>query len=118
MDENKIVLNDGIEIIGGILYTSYDDTLSAKIPGEDIVQAALLFSNAEKTSKMIYYNGIRKHTYTGYTTLVSISADSKEHTTLIKLSGENVNQEFEYTVPEEYLPESMRTYTAEVTENE
>ena len=115
---NKIVLNNGVEISEGLISIDGPKRIYVSIPGKDIVQAALLFGDSEKTRVMICYTGVFKITYTGFTKINSIGIDEFNNTTNIYLSGEDVNGKKEYTVPEEYLPEEMRTESStEVNEN-
>ena len=106
---NKIVLNNGVEIFEGLISIDGPKRIYASIPGNDIVQAALLFGDSEKTRVMICYTGVFKITYTGFTNINSIGIDDFNDKTNIYLNGEDVNIKKEYTVPEEYLPEEMRT---------
>ena len=115
---DKIVLNNGFEIPDGVISQDGSKRVLVIIPGEDIVQAALLFGDSEKTKVMVFYTSVYKYIYTGYDTINSMSVDSDRHKTLIYLSGENTHVEREYTVPEIYLPEEMRTNSSEeVNEN-
>lgn len=115
---DKIVLNNGFEIQDGVISQDGPKRVLVIIPEKDIVQAALLFGDSEKTKIMVFYTSVYKYTYTGYNTINSMSVDPDRNKTLIYLSGEDTHVEHEYTVPEIYLPEEMRTTSSvEVNEN-
>ena len=116
---NKIVLYDGTEIDGGLaVKNAGTNQLFVSIPGTDITQAAIVFGNQEKTQTIICYSGIYKYTYNGYNQISSIGIDTYENKLHIYLTGSELSNEFEYTVPEEYLPEEMRNNSSvEVNEN-
>lgn len=109
-----IKLNDGTEISGGLIA---DDTIVndvptkiyVEIPGTNLVQAMAAFTNSSKTLKLEYYFSVYKYTYNNFTTLVSASVDTDRQLISIYMTGSNVSKTMSYTVPEQYLPESMRT---------
>ena len=109
-----IKLNDGTEISGGLIA---DDAIVdgkptriyVQIPGTNLVQAIMEFADSSKTSKLEYYFSVYKYTYNNYTTLASASVDTNRRIIDLYLTGTNVSKTMEYTVPEVYLPESMRT---------
>lgn len=119
---NKIVLNNGIERINSSISIDGEKRVFICIPGEDIVEATLLFANPESTRVMIYFTDAYKITFNGYIKIDSISLyvdpNTRIHQVHIYMSGDEVSHSTEYIIPEEYLPESMRTHTEEVTENE
>lgn len=106
---NKIVFNDSTEIENGLISVNSENQIFISIPGTDISRAASLFSNTNKTQKMICYFSVYKFTYTGFTVLSSISVNSVEDKLNIYMTSNNGSKETEYTVPEEYLPEEMRS---------
>ena len=68
-----------------------------------------LFGDPNKTQIMVCYSGIYKRTFKGYTRIASASVDADNNKTHIYMTGENGSIETEYTVPEIYLPEEMRS---------
>ena len=116
---NKIVLYDGTEIDDGLaVKNAGTNQLFVSIPGTDLTQAAIVFGNQEKTQTIICYSGIYKFTYHGYTQICSIGIDIYENKVHIYLTGTELSNESEYTVPEEYLPEEIRSNSSvEVNEN-
>lgn len=106
---DKIVLNDGSVIEGGSIAKSTDKQIMVTVPGEDIVQATITFGNPAKTEKMEFYYSVYKITFRNFTTVGSVAVDSYKHAVHVYISGENGTIEREYTVPEIYLPEEMRT---------
>ena len=115
--KERIVMNDGSIVEGGSISKCGEKQIIVTIPGEDIVQATILFGNPARTQKMEAYYSVYKNTYEGFTNVGSVGVDSYEHTVHVYLSGENGTIKNEYTVPEIYLPEAMRTKPAE-EENE
>lgn len=100
---DKIVLNDGTEVVGGMISKSGKKQVLVSIPGNDIATAAILFSNPEKTQKMTCYFSIYKYEYTGYTIFNSLSIDDLSNKIRVYISGENVSSESSYSVPEIYV---------------
>lgn len=99
---DKIIFKDGPEIEGGGAYKSSNDQLMVRIPGKDLMAAATLLSNPEKTAEIVFYTSIYKYTYKGFTELYSIQVF--ENYVEGWLKGENTNLEKEVTVPKEYVP--------------
>lgn len=105
MNRYRIVLNDGSEIDkGSISRLSGSNKIMIRIPGDDVVNAALTFSNADKTSTMICYSGVHKYTFTGYNRLYSIQNFAEENYIEMWMTGENTTHTDELTVPEIYAP--------------
>ena len=102
--QNKLVLNDGTEIIDGFASKSSSNHLMLRIPGNDLASAAVEFSNKEKTKEITCYFGINKTVYTGFTNMYSIQYFSEENYVEVWLDGENTSVKKSYTVPEEYIP--------------
>lgn len=117
--EEKLVLKDGTEIIGGQASRLHNE-LMITVPGNEIVEATLTFSDPEKTEEIISYSSVYKRTYRGFTQLSSVQLDVSGESVQVWLKGnaESVEEKSEYTVPEEYLPESMRTKKQEEESNE
>ena len=105
---DKIVLNDGTEIKKGRIAVDFNKQILVIIPGTDIVQATLTFSDPNKTEKMEFYRGITKTTYNGYTSIKSMSVRQEDNETNIYMIGENGSVDTEFTVPDIYLPEEFR----------
>lgn len=108
---NKIVLNDGTEILNGSITKNFaSDQLFVLIPNKTILEVTLLFSDPQKTEKMESYADIRKSTFIGYTKIDSIGIDNTDGSIQMYMSGdENSSISTIYTVPEVYLPEDMRS---------
>lgn len=105
--ENKLVLKDGTEIKNGFASKSSRNQLMVRIPGNDIVQATLTFSNPEKTSTIVCYYSVYKTTYTGYTNMYTVQYFADENYVELWLSpvdGAQTSTEQEITVPKEYMP--------------
>ena len=107
--DSKIVLNDGTEITGGSISRSEVNQILVSVPGDNLVENAILFNNSEKTLEMSCYYSIYKETYHGYTTIDSIAVSAFDHTVQIYMSGENASFEKELTVPEQYAPWAVDT---------
>ena len=121
--ENKLVLKDGSEIIDGFASKSSADRLMIQIPGDNIVAAAIEFSNPNKTETIICYYGIYKTTYKGFTVMYTVQYFKDGDYVEIWLNpAEGVKTEVieEITVPKEYVPyeTSPEAGREEVTENE
>lgn len=114
---NKIVLNDGTEIENGLIAIDSTKQVFVSIPGTNIVEATLRFCNHENTKVMICYDSVYKRTYKGFTHFSSVYVNTAMDRIELYMNGDDVSVENEYTVPEIYLPEEMRTNT-EVTNNE
>ena len=108
--DQKIVLKDGTEFLNGMASRSNGE-LMLTIPGEDFVGATLIFSDLEKIKEITCYFSVYKKVYFGFTQLTSVRRYADGGLLQIWLSGESdqITETSEYTVPEEYLPESMRT---------
>ena len=118
--EPKIVLKDGTEILNGSASRTGTD-LMVTIPGSDIVQATLTFSNPEKTAEIICYFSVYKTSFENFTNLYSVQYFADRDCVEVWLKGEAEKAKetmLGYTVPEEYLPESMRTRKQEETDHE
>lgn len=102
--QNKLVLKDGTEIINGFASKSSANHLMIRIPGNNLVTAAVEFSNREKTEEITCYYSINKTTYTGFTDMYSVQYFSDEDYVEIWLNGENTSVKQELTVPAEYVP--------------
>lgn len=114
----KVVLNAGQEIEGATISRAMWNRGLAliRIPGNDIVQATILFGNSQNTNKMIHYYSVYKDTYTGYTIINSISINKDDNVIEIWITGDG-NEQYEhgYTIPDEYIP---RDHTVETTNEE
>lgn len=102
--QNKLVLNDGMEIIDGFASKSSANRLMIRVPGNNLASAAIEFSNKEKTKVIICYYSINKTTYTGFTDVYSVQYFSDEDYVEIWLNGENTSVKEEITVPAVYVP--------------
>lgn len=111
---DKIVLNDGTTIEGGVVSPAGNKQIFISIPGNDIVRVASLFSDYNKVEEITFFSSIYKRVYRGYTQLGSIAIYNNE--IQLYMNGENGSVEVTYTVPEEYLPEEMRTKGADNNE--
>jgi len=105
---NKVVFADGSEIIDGSISISAEKQIMISLPGETLVSAVTILTDTSKTSEMICYYSAFKRTYTGFTFLSSIGTDGRDNIVRGYLTGVDPSVKEEYTVPEEYLPESMR----------
>ena len=123
---NRIILKNGTEIFGALASRSSDNHLMVRIPGENILDDAILFGNHENTETIICYFSIYKITYTGYTDMYSIQYFAEENYVEIWLKpaeGVETSIDKEITVPREYLPvdlyseESIMSEEEEETEN-
>ena len=114
----KIVLKDGYEIEDGLITKSGEKNILIEIPGTDILQATIMFSNPEKTETMTFFTGVYKYVFTGYIHINSIGIDTELNQTNIYMDGDDVSIDISYTVPEIYLPEEMRTDGKEVATND
>ena len=104
---NKLVLNDGSEIIDGFASKSSRNQLMIRIPGNNIVEATLTFSDSDKTSTIVCYYSIYKTTYKGYTNMYTVQyfADGDYvELWLSPVDGVETSIDKEITVPEEYVP--------------
>lgn len=110
--ENKLVLKDGTEIKDGFASKSSRNQLMIRIPGNDIVNAAILFNDPNKTEKIVSYYSIYKTTYTGFTIMYSVQyfADGN-YVELWLIPAEDVKttEEQEIIVPKEYVPYEVNT---------
>lgn len=105
--QNKLVLNDGTEIIDGFASKSSRNQLMVRIPGKDIVQVTLIFSNAENTKEITCYYSIYKTTYKGYTDMYSVQYFADEDYVELWLrpgKDSETSSEQEITIPESYAP--------------
>lgn len=108
MIQNKLVLNDGTEILNGLASKSASNELMVRIPGNDILTAASLFSDSSKTETISCYHSAYKRVYTGYTVMYIIQyfADSDNIELWLKpANGVEPSMNIEAIVPEEYLPQ-------------
>jgi len=114
--QNKLVLNDGTEIINGFVSKSSRNQLMIRVPGNDIVQATLLFSDHEKTKEITCYYSIHKIIYTGYTDMYTVQYFSDGDYVEIWLRPDEdseISIKQEITVPEEYVPKKLNTEEGE-----
>lgn len=107
---NKIVLNNGSEIMNGniseVAWSS--GSIYISVPGGNIVAAAVLFGDPRNSEKMECYNSIYKDTYYGYTIIDNISLSSDGSRAEIWMKGtEGAHHEREYTVSEDFTPEEI-----------
>lgn len=105
--QNKLVMNDGTEIIDGFISKSSRNQLMVRVPGSDLAQAATIFSNTEKTKVMTCYYSIYKTTYIGYTVMYSIQYFEDGDYVEIWIKPEEdaiTSAEQEIIVPGEYVP--------------
>lgn len=111
--QNKLVLKDGTEIINGFASKSSANRLMIRIPGNNLVTAAVEFSNKEKTEEITCYYSINKTVYKGFTDMYSIQYFSDDDYVEIWLNGENTSIKQELTVPAEYVPAEADNYNVE-----
>ena len=104
---DKIILNDGTTIEGGVVSPAGNKQIFISIPGNDIIRAVSLFSDYNKVEEIIFFSSIYKRVYKGYTQLGSVAIYDDE--IQLYMNGESGSVKTTYTVPEEYLPEEMRT---------
>ena len=108
---DKIILHDGTEIENGYVSTSpLENGILCRIPGDDLVQAAIIFGNTAKTETITYlHTGFIKDIYVGYTKISDIGLNHFMHSVDVRLlPSESAEYRREYTVPEEYLPKELR----------
>ena len=111
---NKLVLADGTEIEGGRASKSSRNQLMIRVPGDNLIEYAVMFSDPNKTETIVCYYSIYKATFTGYTYMYSIQYFKEEnYVELWLMPVEDVETSYkkEVIVPKEYVPE-------EVTDNE
>ena len=111
--QNKLILNDGTEIIDGFASKSSANRLMIRIPGNDLASAAIEFSNKEKTRVITCYYSISKTTYTGFTDMYSVQYFADENYVEIWLNSEDGSVKKELTVPAEYVPAEVNNYDME-----
>ena len=107
MLQNRLVLNDGTEIINGTASKSSKNELMIRIPGNDIPESALLFSDPSKTEIITCYNSAYKYVYTGYTVMYIIQYFEDGDYVELWLRPENGVEPSMYreaVVPEVYIP--------------
>ena len=105
--ENKLVLKDGTEIKDGFASKSSRNQLMIRVPGDNIVQSTLIFSNAENTKEIICYYSIYKTTYKGYTDMYSVQYFVDENYVELWLrpgKDSETSSKQEITVSESYVP--------------
>ena len=105
--QNRVVLKDGTTINDGLVSKSSNNRLLVRLPGNQLVERTILFSDPNKTETIVCYSGAYKYTYTGYTVLYTIHY--LEDTDCIELwlkLPEGVVPTFdkELIVPKEYMP--------------
>lgn len=117
--DQKIILKDGTEILNGVV-SRMNDVLMVNVPGNDLVGVATLFSDPGKTLEIVFYYSVYKKTFFGFTQMYSVQYFADEDYVQVWLKGDtdSVSENSEYTVPEEYLPESMRTTQEEKEDGE
>ncbi len=114
--QNKLVLNDGTEIINGFASKSSRNQLMIRVPGNDIAQVALLFSDHEKTKEITCYYSIHKTVYTGYTDMYTVqyfSDGDYVEVWLCPYENSETSVKQEITVPEEYVFTELNTEEGE-----
>ena len=111
--QNKLVLKDGTEIIDGFASKSSANRLMIRIPGNDLVSAAVEFSNKAKTEEITCYYSIDKSVYVGFTDMYSIQYFSDGDYVEIWLNGENTSIKQDLTVPAVYVPAEAVKYNTE-----
>ena len=105
--QNKLVLKDGTEIIDGFASKSSRNQLMVRVPGSNLAEAAITFSDPNKTETIICYYSIRKTTYTGFTDMYTVQYFADEDYVELWLKpkeGVETSVEQEITVPAEYVP--------------
>ena len=103
---NRVVLNDGTTYSGASASMAGNGhQLLVSVPGDGMVQLALAFSDPEKISKIVCFNGVYKYTYTGFTELYSIQHFDEDNSVELWLRGGNATKTRELIVPKEYVPE-------------
>lgn len=115
MTQKKLVLKDQSVIENGSA-SRMNNQLLVSVPGNDLANAFATFSDAQKTETIEAYYSVYKKTFHGFTELFSVQYFEDQNEVHVWLKGENISEESEYTVPEEYLPESMRTKKVESNE--
>ena len=104
---DKIVLKDDTEIENATITIAPwgGKKILVSIPGDDLVGAAVLFGNPDKTETMEYYYSIYKNTYYGYSILDSIGLDPVSNRVNVWMGGgANSYSENGYSIPEDYIP--------------
>ena len=117
--ENKLVLKDGTEIIDGFASKSSRNQLMIRIPGNDLVNAAILFSDINKIETIICYYSIYKTTYTGFTIMYTVQyfADGDYIELWLKPAEDaTTTTEQEIIVPKEYIPYEAENREGGVTD--
>lgn len=109
---SKIVFNDGTEIENALV-SSYmlPEKLACEIPGNNIVDAIMLFNNKNKTCKIEYYNmNLFKNTYINFTVIEDVSILHNTGMVRVVLTGDG-EKETEvingYSLPDEYIPGAL-----------
>lgn len=106
--DTKLILKDGTEIIGGRASRSSNNELMIRIPGNNIIEAAIMFSDPNKTETIVSYESIYKRTFVGFTEMYTIQYFSYENYTELWLKPPKDGEtsiDKELTVPKEYVPE-------------
>ena len=114
MLKDRLVLKDGTEIIGGFVSKSSTNQLMVRVPGNNIIEAAINFGDPNKTSEIVCYNSIYKFTYVGYTDMYSVqyfSDDNYVELWLAPVEGTQTSTNKEIVVPLEYVPSEMKEGT-------
>ena len=109
----KIVLNDGTEIEGGIISVSSSNQIMVIIPGTNLVDNIIMLSDMNKTQVMEFYYSIYKETYTGYVSITSTAINTDKNETHIYMTGENPSHKREFTVSDLYAPKDLRKDVSE-----
>ena len=105
--ENKLVLKDGTEIKDGFASKSSRNQLMVRIPGNEIAQSAVQFSDPEKTETIVCYYSVYKTTYTGFTVMYTVQYFADDDYTELWLKPEEdvtTTTKQELIVPDEYVP--------------
>ena len=103
---NRVVLNDGTTYPGAVASSTKDMTqLMVSVPNGDMIGIAVTFSDPEKVSKIVCFNGVYKYTYTGFTEMTLIQRVPEDNSVELWLRGGNAAKTRELIVPKEYVPE-------------
>ena len=108
MLQNKIILKDGTEIIDGVASRSANNNLMVRIPGDNLVPAAMEFSNPDKTQTIVCFNSIYKYTFVGFTDMYMIQYFSDGNFVELWLrapEGGETSNSIEMVAPSEYFPQ-------------
>lgn len=88
MNGRRIVLNDGTTIEGGEAGYS-QGFLWVWFTGYTLQQAALMFFDTSKTSKIVFQYGEMESVYDGFTTVTNLGIDVDQQVSVCLTRGEN-----------------------------